>query len=107
MVVVIFRARVRAFDDEYTRTAARLRELALTEFGCLEFHALTEGDREVALSYWPDEDAVRAWREHPEHRAAQQLGRTRWYDEHRVEVATVTRQYGRVGGDGQVPQKVR
>ena len=43
MYVVIFRAKVRAFDDEYSRVAVRLRELALSEFGCLEFHAVTEG----------------------------------------------------------------
>lgn len=97
MVVVIFRARVRAFDDEYARTAARLRELALAEFGCIAFHAVTEGDHEIALSYWPDEEAVRAWRSHPEHVVAQQRGRDTWYRELNVDVATVTRSYQRGG----------
>jgi heme-degrading monooxygenase HmoA len=70
-----------------------MRELALSEFGCLAFHAVTEGDEEVALSYWPDEAAVRAWRAHPEHAAAQRIGRERWYHSYWVEVAEVTRQY--------------
>lgn len=36
MFVVIFRARIREADGEYARVAERLRELALTQFGCLE-----------------------------------------------------------------------
>jgi heme-degrading monooxygenase HmoA len=91
--VVIFRAQVRQFDDEYSRTAARMRELAIRQFGCLEFHAVTEGDQEVALSYWPDEQSIRAWRSHPEHVLAQQAGRDRWYERYSVQVAEVTREY--------------
>ncbi|HTC51463.1 MAG TPA: antibiotic biosynthesis monooxygenase [Steroidobacteraceae bacterium] len=93
MYVVIFRARVRAFDAEYSATAARMRELALTQFGCLDFHAVTEGDQEVALSYWPDEASIRAWRAHPEHVLAQKSGRERWYASYSVQVAAVTREY--------------
>jgi heme-degrading monooxygenase HmoA len=93
MYVVIFRAKVRALDEEYSRVAARMRELALSEFGCLAFHAVTEGADEVALSYWPSEEAIRAWKAHPEHVLAQQTGRTRWYASYSVEVAQVTREY--------------
>jgi heme-degrading monooxygenase HmoA len=90
---VIFRARIRKLDDEYVRVAARMRDLAITEFGCLEFHAVSEGGDEVALSYWPDEDSIRRWRKHPEHLLAQQAGRGRWYESYSVQVARVTRQY--------------
>jgi heme-degrading monooxygenase HmoA len=93
MFVVIFRATVREFDATYNRMAARMRELALKEFGCLGFHAVTEGAQEVALSYWPDEAAIRAWKAHPEHLLAQQQGRDRWYTAYSVEVAEVRRAY--------------
>lgn len=93
MFVVIFRARVRRFDEEYSRVATRMRDLAIGEFGCMEFHALTQGDQEVALSYWPDEQAIRAWRNHPEHVLAQQAGRDRWYESYSVQVAEITREY--------------
>lgn len=93
MYVVIFRATVRQLDETYTQMAARMRELALTEFGCLAFHAVTEGAQEVALSYWPDEAAIRAWKSHPEHLLAQQQGRERWYTSYSVEVAQVRRAY--------------
>lgn len=93
MYVVIFRAKIRQLDEHYSKTAQRMRELALTEFGCLEFQAITEGNQEVALSYWPSEENIRAWKNHPEHRLAQQAGSERWYEAYHVQVAQVTRQY--------------
>lgn len=93
MYVVIFRAKVRAFDEEYSRAAAKLRDLALTRFGCLEFHSVTEGLDEIALSYWPSEDAIRAWKAHPEHILAQNTGRERWYERYSVQVARIGRHY--------------
>ena len=93
MFVVIFRAKVRQLDEEYSRVAGRMRDLALAQFGCLEFHAVTEGEDEVALSYWPDEQSIRAWRNHPEHVLAQQAGRDRWYESYSVQVAEIRREY--------------
>ena len=94
MFVVIFRARVRWLDEEYSRMAARLRELALNEFGCIEFQSMTEGRDEIALSYWPNEESIRAWKSHPEHLEAQRLGREQWYESYSVEVAEISRKYG-------------
>jgi heme-degrading monooxygenase HmoA len=91
--VVIFHAKIRSHDAEYVEVAARMRELALGEFGCIEFHAVTDGSDEVALSYWPSEESIRAWKAHPEHVLAQQSGRERWYESYSVQVARVTRTY--------------
>ena len=93
MFVVIFRAKVKNLDSEYAVVAARMRELALNQFDCLEFHAVSEGANEVALSYWPDEASIRAWKNHAEHVLAQQLGRERWYESYSVQVAQVIREY--------------
>jgi len=91
MLVVIFRAKLRELDPEYSRLAVRLRELARDQFGCLEFIAVSEAGTEIALSYWPDEASVRAWKQHAEHMLAQELGRKRWYDAYTVQVARVER----------------
>ncbi len=93
MFVVIFRAQAKALDAEYSAMAAQMRELALTQFGCLDFSAATEGDQEIAVSYWPDEASIRAWKQHADHLLAQQLGRERWYARYSVEVAEVKRHY--------------
>lgn len=70
-----------------------MRDLALTEFGCLEFHAVTEGLNEIALSYWPDEDTIRAWKQHSDHLIAQELGREKWYESYSVQICKVNREY--------------
>ncbi len=93
MFVVIFRAKVRAIDEEYSRVASRLRELALGRFGCVEFVSASEGGSEIALSYWPDEASIRAWKSHAEHVLAQELGRERWYESYVVQVARIERGY--------------
>jgi heme-degrading monooxygenase HmoA len=93
MYVVIFRAQVRQLDDEYAQLAQRMRTVAREEFGCLDFHAITEGTEEIAVSYWHDEAAIKAWKAHAEHVVAQQLGRERWYESYTVQVAQITREY--------------
>ncbi|MBI1889938.1 MAG: antibiotic biosynthesis monooxygenase [Burkholderiales bacterium] len=93
MYVVIFRAKTRVLDDEYFKVAERMRELALNQFGCLDFQSTSEGDQEISLSYWPDEHSIRAWKTHSEHVLAQQLGRERWYESYIVQVAHIAREY--------------
>jgi heme-degrading monooxygenase HmoA len=93
MYVVIFRARVRSLDAEYLETVRRLREIAMNQFGCIAFHSLSEGQDEITLSYWPDEEGIRAWKAHPEHVLAQRAGRERWYESYSVQIAQVNREY--------------
>ncbi|ESS71445.1 hypothetical protein MGMO_103c00120 [Methyloglobulus morosus KoM1] len=93
MFVVIFRAKVRSVDSEYSKVAARLRELAMGQFGCVDFQAITEGNNEIALSYWPNEASILEWKSHSEHVLAQQLGRERWYESYSVQVAEIIHEY--------------
>lgn len=93
MYAVIFKAKIKQLDDQYSDTAERMRDLAMTEYGCSEFISTTQGEHEIAISYWPDLDAVKAWRNNAEHQAAQALGKSRWYESYSVEVVEVIRQY--------------
>ncbi len=93
MFIVVFRAKVRGLDEEYSTVAARLRYLALNEFGCREFHSVMEDRNEVALSYWTSEEDIRAWKSHPEHIAAQARGKELWYESYSVQIANITREY--------------
>lgn len=93
MLVVIFRAKIKELDAEYAAVAKRMRELALNQFGCSEFHSVTEGRDEVSLSYWPDAESIRTWKAHPEHLLAQQAGRERWYESYSVQIAEIGREY--------------
>ena len=93
MYAVIFRAEINQLDDEYRDTAARLRSLAIEEYGCRDFIALTEGDQEIAISYWETLEQIFRWKEDAEHIKAQQRGRSKWYRTHRVQIVEVLREY--------------
>ena len=58
--VVIFKAKIKQFDEHYAQTAQLLREKALTEFHCQHFEALCENDQEIALSYWNQLEDIQA-----------------------------------------------
>ncbi len=93
MYVVIFRAHIQQLDTDYQRIAAQLRELALSQYHCIEFIAISEGEQEIALSYWHSEADIQAWKAQSDHLLAQQLGRTQWYQSWSVQVANITRAY--------------
>ena len=94
MFAVIFKAKTGAIDNEYGAVVDRMRDLAFGKYGCLDFIAVTEGDQEIAISYWPDEASILRWKADPEHSLAQQQGRKKWYESYTVEVVEIKRQYG-------------
>lgn len=93
MYAVIFKAKIAKLDAEYSIMAARMRELAFEKYGCLDFVAVCEGEQEVAISYWPDEQSILAWKQDPEHLLAQQHGQKNWYQSYTVQVVEVKREY--------------
>lgn len=93
MFAVIFRAKPGIQDERYSQTVTRMRELAFEKYGCLDFISATEGDQEIAISYWPDEQSIVQWKSDSEHAVAQQLGREKWYDGYTVQVVEIKRQY--------------
>ena len=98
MFVVIFRAVAKNLDADYSKMAAELRSIALNEFNCIDFKAVTEGRDEVALSYWNTLEDIQRWKAHSLHLQAQQRGRERWYESYSVEIAEIQRHYGDGGG---------
>lgn len=97
MYAVIFRARTQHLDDDYFSTAEQLRQLALKNYGCIRFDSLTQGDREIAISYWESLDAIKAWKEEATHREAQRHGAQAWYSSYEIEVVEVLRRYSSAG----------
>ena len=81
-------------DPKYSVTAERMRELAINQYGCSEFTAATEVDYEIAISYWKNLEQIKKWKQGAEHLAAQELGRTIWYNSYKVEITKIVHQYG-------------
>ena len=83
--------------EEYLETATELRtHLAdLDGFGGVErFESTSEPGKFVAIGFFENEDAVSAWRNRPEHRHVQTLGRNRLFTNYRLRMAEVVRDYG-------------
>ena len=90
---VIFTSVRRAVGAEYAETAARMVELAAEQPGYLGIESAVEGVG-ITVSYWASDHDARAWKQVAEHLVAQRRGREDWYEDYRVRVATVTRDYG-------------
>ncbi|NIR29022.1 MAG: antibiotic biosynthesis monooxygenase [Gammaproteobacteria bacterium] len=98
MIAVIFEVEMHeGRDQQYFDLAAELRpELEKVDgFISVErFESLVHPGKYVSLSFWRDEEAVRRWREHLRHRAAQERGRREIFSRFRIRVAEVLRDYG-------------
>jgi len=93
MYAVIFRAKIENLDEAYSKIAVQMRDLAIDKYGCTEFVAVTEGNTEVAISYWPDEESIKSWKQDAKHLVAQEYGRTKWYKNYKVQVVKIVREY--------------
>jgi heme-degrading monooxygenase HmoA len=92
---VIFTATRTDGDHGYARMAARMFALAAEQPGYLGVEAARDDGLGITVSYWADEGSAAAWKQVSEHLVAQERGAEAWYDDYRVRVATVTRDYGR------------
>ena len=97
MIAVIFEVwPANKQKDTYLDLAAVLREelTKIDGFISIErFQSLTEEGKILSLSFWRDEKAIHAWRTLEKHRNAQSQGRNGVFDNYRLRVAPVARDY--------------
>lgn len=95
MVVVIFRTRLRAgVEKEIEALGAQMYELASSMPGFISYREYGAADGEsVAIVEFESPETLATWREHPEHKAAQELGRQRFFAEYRIQVCSPIREY--------------
>jgi heme-degrading monooxygenase HmoA len=98
MIAVIFEVWIAPDrQQDYLAIAARLKpELERMDgFISIErFQSLSEEGKLLSLSFWRDEEAVKAWRNQAEHRKAQAKGRASIFRDYRLRVVSVLRDYG-------------
>ena len=98
MIAVIFEAepaegQMQAYLDLAAALRPRLDQM--DGFISIErFQSLSDPKRLLSLSFWRDEEAVKAWREVEPHRRAQAAGRDHVFSDYRLRVAAVVRDYG-------------
>lgn len=98
MIAVIFEVELAAGREaEYLDTAASLCGTLETMDGFLSierFQSLSQVNKLLSLSFWRDEASVKRWREVQNHREAQTRGRSGVFENYRLRVAGVIRDYG-------------
>ena len=98
MIAVIFEVEpAPGRRDAYLGIAADLKPLleGIDGFISVErFQSLVDPNKVLSLSFWRDEEAVKAWRNTQEHRQAQEGGRGGIFAGYRLRIAHVVRDYG-------------
>lgn len=98
MIAVIFEVwPADGHKDQYLDHAARMKGLADETEGFLSverFQSLSDPSKLLSLSFFADEVAVTRWRNTPSHRGTQTAGRAAIFDDYRLRVAAVDRDYG-------------
>jgi heme-degrading monooxygenase HmoA len=95
VIAVVFRITHRDGLDraEYEKLGARMAELVGAMPGYLGMDYAETDDGEMLVARFESHDALAAWREQPEHKLAQQLGRERYFAHYRIEVCEIVRSY--------------
>ena len=98
MIAVIFEVwPADGYRQAYLDVAAQLRPLLDEIDGFLSierFESLSQPGKILSLSFWRDEEAVETWRQREQHRAAQSYGRQKAFEDYRLRIASVIREYG-------------
>jgi heme-degrading monooxygenase HmoA len=95
MVITLFRSRLRPeHEKEYAEWATRMHDLAvkMPGFISIKTFAAEDGER-VSIVEFETEETMRGWREQPDHRQAQELGRKLFYSEYHIQVCQPIRDY--------------
>ncbi|HTD05332.1 antibiotic biosynthesis monooxygenase [Undibacterium sp.] len=98
MIAVIFEVKPHADKREtYLNIAASLKPVLEKMSGFISverFQSISDPARMLSLSFWEDEESVKGWRNLELHRAAQARGRDGVFEDYRLRVAGVIRDYG-------------
>ena len=97
-IAVLFEAEpVNGKKQEYLDIAAELgAELEnIKGFISIErFQSIYNPEKILSLSFWENEEAIKQWRNLDAHRKAQDTGRESIFQNYRIRIATVVRDYG-------------
>ena len=98
MIAVIFEVQVaEGKTEEYLDIANEIKPLLADIDGFISierFQSLTNEGKVLSLSFWRDEEAIQEWRSLECHRYAQTKGRGGVFNNYRLRVAGVIRDYG-------------
>lgn len=91
-IVTVFRNRLRSgAENAYGDLAPHISDLAHGMPGFVDAKTFVAADGErVTVVTFEDRDSHNAWRDHPEHKIAQQRGISEFYETYSIQVGEVT-----------------
>ena len=96
MIVALFWGKVNPAwkNEQYQKLGFRMFQRASEMPGFVALHRFDTPDGgELAIAYFETEDQMKAWYNHPEHRAVETLGHREILDDYKIEICEVTRSY--------------
>lgn len=78
-------------DRGYADAVKKILEIAHQQSGFLGYESVRQ-DMGISVSYWESLEAIRAWKEHPEHKKVQ-ARESEWYSESKIRICKVERDY--------------
>jgi heme-degrading monooxygenase HmoA len=93
MIIVLFRSRLTPeAGNDYSAMLQKMAKLAAAAPGFIAEKSFTAEDGErLTVVWWQDEQTLQQWRNHVQHLVAQRVGREKWYEYYKMEVAEVFR----------------
>lgn len=79
-------------DQGYAEMAETMETLARKQPGYLGFETARSGTG-ISVSYWATTEAILNWKQQAEHLLAQRFGKEKWYQQYKVRVCLVERDY--------------
>jgi len=89
---VIFTSLRASQDAGYSAMAEAMFALAAQQPGFLGVESARE-EIGITVSYWASLEAIAAWKQDSAHLVAQQWGRDLWYEDYKVRICRVERDY--------------
>jgi len=94
MVVILFRSKLaEAAADGYSEMASEMLARAQQMPGFIDFKSFKADDGErLSVIRWQDQASLAGWRNDVRHLVAQKMGREKWYEYYKIEVAEIIRE---------------
>jgi heme-degrading monooxygenase HmoA len=89
---VIFTSTRTEEEEGYAETATKMVELVKAQPGYIGMES-ARSEIGITVSYWESLEAIKNWKANMEHLEAQEKGRTTWYNNYKVRIAKVEREY--------------
>lgn len=98
MIAVIFEVWPKPeYRDKYLELAASMRTAVESIDGFISverFQSIVDEHKMLSLSFFDSHKSLDEWRNLADHRMAQQMGRSKYFANYRLRIATIDRDYG-------------